>query len=146
MKAHRAISRRLQRRLFLEGLESRAMLAGDVSVDVSGGNLIIRGDNADNEITVTWVAEHTYEVAGVGTEINGDTDVFLARNVTNGIDVDLRDGDDSFTLTGSGLPTGFDLDQHVTVRLGEGADDATISGTSLRGVLKVEGGLDNDDV
>ena len=99
------------------------MLAGDVSVDVSGGNLIIRGDNADNEITVTWIAEHTYEVAGVGTEINGDTDVFVAENVTDSIDVDLRDGDDSFTLTGSGLPTGFDLDEHVTVRLGEGADD-----------------------
>ena len=54
------------RRLFLEGLESRAMLAGNVTASVSGGSLILRGDSLGNDVAVTWIAPNRYQVTGVG--------------------------------------------------------------------------------
>jgi hypothetical protein len=146
MKTSQYLRHHRRRKLFLEGLEMRAMLAGDVDVNVSDGNLIIRGDNDDNNITVTWISENTYEVAGVDTEINGDTEIFVATGVTRNIDVDLRSGNDTFTLTGSGLEEGVDLQGSVIVRLGDGDDVASIDGTSLRRVLKVDGGSGDDAV
>ena len=40
------------------------MLAGNVLVSVSGGSLIIRGDNNDNAILVTDLGGGTYAVTG----------------------------------------------------------------------------------
>src|SRR4029078_8520731 len=38
------------RSLFLENLETRAMLAGNVTAAVRGGTLFVTGDNADNAV------------------------------------------------------------------------------------------------
>ena len=50
----------------VERLEDRKMMAGDVAVDVSGsGTLKIEGDNLDNEIVVSEVADNTIRVLGI---------------------------------------------------------------------------------
>ncbi len=53
-----------QRKLVVENLERRSMLAGDVFVEVQAGSLIIRGDNNDNAILVTDLGGGTYAVSG----------------------------------------------------------------------------------
>ena len=49
----------------LESLEDRRMLAGNVTVEVAGDNLVITGDDAANDITVTLDAG---EVVVVGND------------------------------------------------------------------------------
>jgi hypothetical protein len=84
-----------RRPMFLESLESRAMLAGDISVNVSGGNLIVRGDNAANQIAILKLGSGEYAVAGFnGTTVEGSADPFIATGVRGNIDVDLKSGND----------------------------------------------------
>ncbi len=59
------------RTLQVEQLEGRAMLAGNVNVTVSGGNLIVTGDNNDNAVLIQEVDDgdgnantHAYEITG----------------------------------------------------------------------------------
>src|SRR5437899_10462883 len=59
------------RTLKVEQLERRAMLAGNVSVSVTGGNLIVTGDNHDNAVLIQEVDDgdgnantHAYEITG----------------------------------------------------------------------------------
>ena len=52
------------RRLGLESLESRELMAGVVSVQVSGGNLRITGDGAANGVVVFQLGEGQYRVLG----------------------------------------------------------------------------------
>ena len=133
------------RRLFLEGLESRAMLAGNVTASVSGGSLILRGDSLGNDVAVTWIAPNRYQVTGVGTTINGGAG-FIASGVRNNIDIDLRGGDDTLTVTGSALPTGVDLGGSLLVRTQHGIDSATIADISVGGIIRVDTGYGGDTV
>src|SRR5690349_17694431 len=61
---------RIDRRLNVESLESRAMLAGDVLATVEGGNLLITGDGADNDIRIVQTADDTFQIIGDGTSVN----------------------------------------------------------------------------
>src|SRR5262245_61795686 len=60
------------RRLAVESLEQRAMLAGNVDVFVAGGNLFVRGNNADNFVLIQEIDDgdekettHAYLVTGL---------------------------------------------------------------------------------
>jgi hypothetical protein len=48
-------NKRRRRYLCGEQLESRAMLAGNVTASVSGGVLVLTGDAEGNEITITQI-------------------------------------------------------------------------------------------
>ena len=103
--------RRVQRDLFLERLESRALLAGNVTATQQGNNLVIRGDNEDNEIAITRLAADEYLVTGVGTTVNGDPDASFS-GISGNIDIDLRGGDDILAIADdpTGLPDLLTLD------------------------------------
>src|SRR5262245_16851262 len=93
-----------RRTLHVEQLERRAMLAGNVSASVSGGSLIIRGDNADNGVVISQTGPGSYLVTGIDTAggpttINGDPDATFT-GVTGSFDVDLKKGDDLFGMLG----------------------------------------------
>ncbi|MEX2175425.1 MAG: hypothetical protein WD872_13770 [Pirellulaceae bacterium] len=78
-----------------ELLETRALLAGNISVDVSGGNLIVRGDNQANGVAILQLDDGAYAVVGFnGTRVEGSADPFVVEGVTGNIDVDLKKGDD----------------------------------------------------
>lgn len=51
-----SVSDEARRRLSLEGLESREMMAGNVAAWVSQGTLFITGDNASNRVSVAEIA------------------------------------------------------------------------------------------
>src|SRR5262249_14916053 len=83
-----------RRTLHVEQLEGRAMLAGNVTASVSGGNLIIRGDNVDNGVVISQTDPGTYLVTGIDTAggpttINGNTDATFT-GVTGSFDIDLK--------------------------------------------------------
>src|SRR5687768_712631 len=66
-----------KRRLMLEQLERRNLMAGVVNAFVSGNSLFVNGDNFDNTIQIAEVDDgdgnpktHAYVVAGAGTTIN----------------------------------------------------------------------------
>jgi hypothetical protein len=138
-----------QRKLRLEFLESRAMLAGNVSVSVSGGNLVIRGDNADNGVLIQQIDADSYAVTGisVGTETTitdgganvsggGANGTAIADGVTGDVNIDLRGGDDI-------LGVGNDVDALVALALEFNPELVLDVGdaVSLEGTLSV-----NDDL
>ena len=88
-----------QRRLFLEGLERRSVLAGDVWAAQIGSNLFVHGDSDDNGIHIQTMADGTVKVSGLDaggspTTINGDSEPFVASGVHSLTRVHLGAGDD----------------------------------------------------
>src|SRR2546430_2527120 len=87
-----------RRMLFVEQLEGRAMLAGIVTASVDGGgNLILRGDGADNGVVISQTGPGSYLVTGIdttggATTINHDVDATFT-GVTGNFDIDLKKGD-----------------------------------------------------
>ena len=109
--------------LATERLENRELMAGDVSVGLVNGDLIINGDAHDNVVEVYRLSSGKTRVAGVDTRINGRSyqdfrltdDLFINMpkgnndvsflNYNGGVRADLVDvamsatGDDRLTLT-----------------------------------------------
>jgi len=95
---------RKHRNLFVEGLENRAMLAGNVTVAVSGGSLVITGDIAGNGVSVQQLDNGKYfvtgfSVSGGNTTVNGSLAGKVVTGVTNDINVDLDGGNDVFVMS-----------------------------------------------
>ncbi|MDX1944238.1 MAG: hypothetical protein SFU86_02445 [Pirellulaceae bacterium] len=94
------MSRQRIRRLGIEGLEARNLLAGLVQVEATGGNLLVRGDNVANQVVIVQLAAGQFAVVGLGgTEVAGGTNlngnsVRTFTGIAANIDVDLRGGDD----------------------------------------------------
>jgi hypothetical protein len=93
-----------RRRLAVEGLEHRQVLAGNVLATMVGGNLMIQGDVDDNAIHLHTAADGTVEVSGLeagagATTINGSTEPFVATGVRHLTRVHLGRGDDSLQVS-----------------------------------------------
>ena len=97
MKKHR-LPRSRYRPLFVEGLETRAMLAGNVTASVSNNTLFVTGDNLDNSIVIQQTGTSQFSVVGTGTTVNGRATAFIAFNVRN-FEIDLRGGADSLGIS-----------------------------------------------
>ena len=125
-----------------ERLERREMLAGDVTVNVRGGDLVIRGDAAANQIQVS----HSYFPSGYlitgtnGTTVNGQAS-FLATGANDDIRVNLKGGDDVFVLSNSSPDDLKFVGSH-------GNDVLILGNVIVRGNLKVSmgGGRDFIDI
>jgi hypothetical protein len=116
-----------RRKLSFEGLESKQMLAGNVVVNLTGGNLFVTGDEAGNQISIT-----------AGTDAN----TFVIKGLEG----------TTVTLAGSSTPapeTGLvvtGVRGHVNVNLKEGADAVEASQAEFRRGLSIETGAGNDTV
>src|SRR5262245_5328671 len=82
---------RRSRKLHFESLEGRALLAGNVTAAVTGGDLIITGDAEANSIVIVHGrGAGEYLVKGVdGTTINGAGSSFRATGVTANVSIAL---------------------------------------------------------
>lgn len=112
--------------LGIESLEQRKMLAGDVSVNVSGDNLIIKGDNADNEIYVYENGGNVWVDGLNGTTLSKDAtsnsfDTGISATGLNKLKVKLKGGDDTLEV--------YDVTVNKTnINLGKGDDSLDVDG------------------
>src|SRR5690349_5454864 len=116
------------RRLFIEGLESRTMMA---SVSAAGGLLFITGNATADNIAITQTTPGQIQVTDVGATASTFPAVF-------GIYADLLGGNDTITLGAPERP--LPLLSSVTLRLGDGSDTANIS-VNIPGMVLVDGGM-----
>jgi len=89
------------RRLFVEGLESRAMLAGNVQVSVSDGTLNVIGSDHSNGVSIQQIDSGRFFITGFtlggsNTTINGQQSRIVS-GVSN-INVDLNAGHDVLVM------------------------------------------------
>ena len=96
-------TRRSTRRLDVESLEQRELLAGDVTAFVSRGDLVVLGDNDSNNLTITEVGG-TFTLTGIGTTINGMAAAQNFPGVTDDVRIYLRNGEDAVTLDDVDVP------------------------------------------
>ncbi|MEZ6055932.1 MAG: hypothetical protein R3C01_04435 [Planctomycetaceae bacterium] len=122
----------------IETLESRLLLAGNVTAVLKGSTLVITGDAAGNSILVTETDDHAFSVQGRDTSVNGVVDGLATFEGVSNIKIDLKGGNDFFSMMG-------DLHaelKSVSVKLGDGDDDAASvinggSGTIYAGIHKM---------
>ena len=97
MSRHKSL---LSRRLGLESLEGRQLMAGNVLVSVNSlGDLLITGDSQDNNIQIFHSMQQGAVIPGKflvtgaqnsNTLINGQPDAQYFENVTHDIKIDLQ--------------------------------------------------------
>jgi len=92
------------RRISLEMLERRSLLAGNITALVDGGSLVLTGDATANGVAIHQADTGKYVVSGFGldgsaTLINGMNSPQVFSNITADLVIDLRDGDDVLVLS-----------------------------------------------
>ena len=100
-----------RKRLGVEALESRRLLAGNVTADVVNGDLLIGGDQQSNliELRPSQDGIAAIEVVGLAgedgevTTINGEAS-FTATGVTGDVVAAMRRGDDLIYVHDVDLP------------------------------------------
>jgi hypothetical protein len=97
---------------------SCAQADGNVQVSIVGGNMVIRGDDHDNNITVTEVG-----VAGrARTTINGVPDLFFVGGPINAIDIKMNGGNDFVRLDVLGTTLNSPFTGDLKIDSGKGND------------------------
>lgn len=123
---------RLARRLFVEGLETRRLLAGDVTVTRSGADLVVTGDSLSNTISIESDGNGGVRVNGFNdalaqpTSINGTPNgSFQSAAFSGSVFVVMNNGNDQVRLTRLQVRT-------ASVNLGAG-DDELVAGLQAAG-------------
>jgi hypothetical protein len=144
-----------RRRLRFESLESRELLAGDVTAVMRGSTLLIKGDNDGNGVTVGQgiVAEADAGVGaivvtgvdwdGAPTTINGSDSAAFFPETTN-VFVRLKKGNDYFVVSNAPAATGDCLGTVEETGSGDVKGEFAFSDVHIPGSLNVNGGRDND--
>ena len=142
-----------RRPLRIESLERRMLMAGDVSVVVRSGDLVITGDvslgvGADESILIERDGSNikvTGKVgSGTGVTLNGvrsepGTPVSVGP-ITRDIIVDLKTGNDNVEILGSSINNRLVVARNLTIRGGTGGDTIRVENVEVVGVLNVDGG------
>jgi hypothetical protein len=124
----------------MEGLERRNLLAGDVAVAVDDGDLLITGDDADNQIMIVQTGDEEYTVTGLdGTLINGE-DEYVAEGVDDDVHIEMGDGDDAVEIVETEVP------DDLNVSLGSGDDALSVQLVTVNDDMEVDGGGGDDAV
>jgi hypothetical protein len=147
-------SNRRYRKLSIQPLEQRMLMAGDVGFQLNNGTLTLTGDADANDIAIFQQINNgvptpgTFLVSGLnGTTINhnGTSSGYLTG--VNNISVSLGDSGDHLTLgfkRPDGSLTPFNLDSNLSVDMGDGNNTVDLLGTTIRGEASISSG-DLDD-
>ena len=117
-------------RLRFEQLEEKKLLAGDVTVSVVAGALVVEGDELGNQVAISsGEAPGEYLITGldgtnvqlegddaIDTEIGEPGDPVVVSGVRRGVHVATFEGDDTVILEDA------QIRGNVTIRTGEGSD------------------------
>ena len=150
--------RRDHGRVCLENLESRLLMAGDVTVAVDAhGNLTVTGDALGNGIVMTKAANAVTVAPDAETTVNGGAlgVPVVIPNVVGKITLSMGDGDDDVTIGAADdtfLAGDDDRDpaeglnpENLLVDLGDGDDTLDIFGLRARDVT-VRSGAGEDEI
>lgn len=133
------------RRLTVERLESRELMAGDLHAALVAGDLRISGGLLSNGLEITaGPTPGTVQVAGLrqagfGTQVNqqnGPLTFAVARDVV----IDLGDGDNLLKIENVCLPG------KLKVHCGDGSDTIRLEGSTIARNLVLDTGMGNDAV
>ncbi|MFM8572348.1 MAG: beta strand repeat-containing protein, partial [Pirellula sp.] len=129
------------RRLSLEKLQVRELMAGDVTAAVTNGFLVVRGDDGANELTIERISGDRVRVTGAtGTTINGLTQPAILR-VRKGYDIATGGGDDKLTVIGLNAVGRYE----IKMDLGAG-NDILVASNLLAQRIHAGGGDGNDSI
>ncbi len=119
-----------KRRLCAESLESRELLAGDVTLKVIGGNLFMTGDNANNSVTIAGTATPgKFTVTGAaGTKIDGKA-AETVTGISASIIANLNDGNDVLKVNNA------NIGGNLIVDMGTGTNTFNTTKVSVGGSL-----------
>jgi hypothetical protein len=136
------------RKLSFQTLENRQLMAGNVAASVQNHNLVLTGDQQDNNIQVAQVGQSDYLITGLnGTKVNGHSSQTF-HSVTGDVNANFKDGNDTLTFgTGTaGESTGAAviLPRNLTVNMGNGTNQFALYATSVRGKFSLTGGNGSD--
>lgn len=142
-QSERESRRQPSRRLFLESLESRRLLAGVVNLDITAGDLTIEGDSSNNQVEVRAGAATGQLIvtgkSGTLLTLGTSTQTFSTLTVNGVIDdliVDLAGGNDTFEL-GTAAGTRTNISDDVTIS-NDDDDENFIRNADIGGDLLVD--------
>jgi hypothetical protein len=130
----------LRRKLAVESLEQRQLMAGDVTVAVTHGEVAITGDQAGNQIEITQNADNTIRIAGSllsGTTINGQPSVTLKNATFGNITIETGAGNDRVNIRDVAIQQL--AGSQFRLGLGAGSDFATVNNVKFAAELVVAG-------
>src|ERR1043166_4241624 len=122
----------------LEALECRIAPAGVVNVSFTGKALLITGDAADNDLTLTQNAQDLITITGNnGTQVslNGaaaQAAVTLPKPVLGGVTAKLLDGADVLTVDGVDLPGFLSVQGGNGAAVGNGGNTVTLRNVNVK--------------
>ena len=129
----------------IEALESRIAPAGLITVSLSKGALVLTGDSADHDFTITGFGADTIQLqAAPGTLFHqdgqADTDTLLLTGPLKSVSIKLSDGADHVALAGVSVAGDLAIDG------GGGSNSIEFQALAVAGSLKVAGGAGADTV
>jgi hypothetical protein len=120
--------------LRLEALEARDTPAGNVSVILSGTQLVLVGDGAANALILTEDAAGNISIQGSATAINGLPSLTLGPVAVDGVQAILQGGNDTFFADGLQLSTIWSSD------MGHGTDFISLNNIRANQLMFVQFG------
>lgn len=129
--------RRQPHQPFILALESRCLLAGNVTFQFTGGTLRLTGDNSANEISVSQGVDGLQIRALNGTRLDGVVNGFRAIANPSLIEINMQGGDDTLHLQGylGGIVAGL---------MGSGNDVVRMTSVVNSGAMLFDLGTGND--
>src|SRR5262245_32472008 len=144
---------RSPRKVGFESLEGRQMMAGNVLVSVSNGDLIVTGDTQENQIQIIQARQNGVPTAGRywiapqnGTLINGQASGQYVNNVTRDMRINLGDANDRLTLSDGSSNSNFIVPRDLIIDMAGGADVVNVNKISVRDDATITTGDGNDSV
>src|SRR5215510_1169216 len=130
---------RSPRKVGFESLESRQLMAGNVSVSVSLGDLVVTGDAQDNALQIIQARQNGVPTPGRywiaptnGTLINGQASGRYVNNVFHDMRINLGAGKDSLTLSDGSDDANFIVPNDLVINMGGGNDDVIVDHVKVR--------------
>jgi len=121
----------LRRRLAVETLEGRTLMAGNVTASVISGSLVVQGDDLSNAVTIQQTSPGTFrlvtfQIDGAPTLINGSSDNDQTfSGVTADVTISMAGGNDQVRINGVDAPAL--IARNLNVNGGTGVDNLNAS-------------------
>ena len=126
----------------VEALERRTLLTGNVTAAFSHGDLILRGDDADNTVSIVHEGGNLLVRGSNGTTINGSSSDFVAivggNQIADDLRIDLRGGNDILSVQG------VEVRDDLRIWSGDGSDNIALADTRVGDDLRVDTANGND--